>query len=293
MSQAETGLYAKFNVHRADGRDAPGGDRHGAQYFVLDITHDPHAAAAVRAYADECEEAYPALAADLRAAVNRVRLGEFIAVPETTLPDGSVVPAFRVAQYLATRHADGRPWVEINYQEAREACSAVGANLITERQWLAIAHQIAAQPENWTGGAVGEGDLYQGLHLGTVDEAQGPHFESPNATERRWHVLANGERVYDFAGNAYSWVRDDIQGDESGLIAKPFAEGSVSLSAPAPSLQKGCGWRPPAGTDWSGGALIRGGYWGGDADAGVFRLGCDWPGGRDDDVGFRCTLPGL
>ncbi|MCM2331493.1 MAG: hypothetical protein NDI70_09370 [Pseudomonas sagittaria] len=290
--QASTGPYNKYHVHRLDGRDAPGGDRHGARYFVLDLDHDPHAREALRTYADECEDAYPQLAADLRAEIDRLHLGEFVTVPETTLPNGTVVPAFRVAKHLSRRTPDGAPWVEINYQEARAACQRAGAALITETQWLAVAHQIANQPENWTGGAVGEGSLYMGLHLGIVDEAQGPAYESPEAIERRWHVLANGERIYDFAGNAYSWVFDDVQGDKQGLIAKPFSEDSLSITtAPFPSMEKGMGWRPSAGADWSGHALIRGGYWNSVVLAGVFHLDYDWPEYRVDSVGFRCTQP--
>lgn len=60
------GLYQKFNVSRKDGRDAPGGDRGGAEYFTLDLTHDPFARAALRAYADACQDALPELAADIR-----------------------------------------------------------------------------------------------------------------------------------------------------------------------------------------------------------------------------------
>ncbi len=60
------GLYQKFNVSRKDGRDAPGGDREGAEYFTLDLTHDPFAKVALRAYADACQDALPELAADIR-----------------------------------------------------------------------------------------------------------------------------------------------------------------------------------------------------------------------------------
>jgi len=61
------GLYAKFNVTRMDGSDAPGGKHHGCQYFVLDVTHDHHALSALLAYADSCEmDGFGMLADDLR-----------------------------------------------------------------------------------------------------------------------------------------------------------------------------------------------------------------------------------
>lgn len=84
---------------------------------------------------------------------------------------------------------------------------------------------------------------------------------------------------------------DDVQGDEQGLISKPFAEDSLSLRAPYPSLEKGMGWRPDAGANWSGYALIRGGFWGSESLAGAFGLNLGWPDSRLDYVGFRCTRP--
>jgi hypothetical protein len=82
-----------------------------------------------------------------------------------------------------------------------------------------------------------------------------------------------------------------VQGDARGVIAKPFAKDSPSITIPFPGEQRGQGWTPSAGDNWSGGALIRGGCWNSEADAGVFGLGYVWPGSRSDGVGFRCTLP--
>lgn len=65
------GLFNKFTVTRNDGKDAPGGSHEGCRYFVLDVTHDPHAKAALAAYADSCEpDGYKALADDLRKLLN-------------------------------------------------------------------------------------------------------------------------------------------------------------------------------------------------------------------------------
>lgn len=64
----ERGLYRKYGVQRVDGR----ADKHeGCEYFVLDLTHDMFAPAALTAYADACAEKFPALARDLRALVAR------------------------------------------------------------------------------------------------------------------------------------------------------------------------------------------------------------------------------
>ena len=66
-TQAEQGVYRKFDVFRTDCRDMPGGDRQEAEYFVLDLTYDPHAKAALAAYAESVAATHPELARDLRA----------------------------------------------------------------------------------------------------------------------------------------------------------------------------------------------------------------------------------
>ena len=289
----QRGLYQKFNVTRTDGSDSPGERNHGHRYLVLDLDKlatDAHAKAAVIAYAESCEDDYPQLAADLRGFTDRILPGAFVTVPETTLPNGTVVPAFQVSQYHATQRPDGTPWVEVDYHASRAAAERAGLALITELQWLAIAHNIAQQPINWTSGTVGEGKLFQGLRKGSVSEAQPHSYEPEDADERRWHELSNGERIYDMAGHVFSWVFDDVQGDEKGLIASRFAGDSPSLTtAPAGSMEKGVGWMPNAGANWSGAALCRGGCWRSVDNAGVFRLYYGWPEHGDDHVGFRCT----
>ncbi len=69
MGDRTRGLYNKFRVERTDGSSAPGKKHDGCQYFVLDCDHDPHAVAALQAYARSCEAEYPALAKDVRVLV--------------------------------------------------------------------------------------------------------------------------------------------------------------------------------------------------------------------------------
>lgn len=66
MADTTRGLYGKFTVTRTDGTSEPGKKHDGCAYFVLDMSHDKHAAPALRAYADSCEMESPALARDLR-----------------------------------------------------------------------------------------------------------------------------------------------------------------------------------------------------------------------------------
>lgn len=60
------GSYRKFQVLRLDGKSQPGEKHEHCEYFVLDLDHDPHAIAAIRAYAESCEKDRPKLARDLR-----------------------------------------------------------------------------------------------------------------------------------------------------------------------------------------------------------------------------------
>lgn len=236
----------------------------------------------------------PALLHDLRLTT---AADHFVTVPETLLPTGQVVPAFQVAQYACSSQdgalvvsASGKPVVNISYREAKKQCAAAGLKMITELQYLAIAVNIASVAVNWTGGEVGNGALYQGIHKGNVNGPQGGSYESPDTSERRWHELSNGARVYDFAGNVFTWVHDDVQGDAEGLVKESIAKDSPSLScSPAKSKQKGVGYIPDGPLHWSGIALVRGGYWFSVGYAGVFSLdhgGPDYAGGY---VGVRCT----
>jgi hypothetical protein len=221
----------------------------------------------------------------------------FVTVAETTLPNGRIVPAFKYAKYPASKDDSGalqlsasaKPWVSVSFSDAAAACAAAGYQLARESQELAIRLQVVQQAENWTGGAVGVGKVFQGLHKGTVRSAQAADYVSDDPEERSWHVLANGEKVYGLAGNIYTHVYDDVQGDSRGLCTR-IADDSPSLTtAPYPSCVNGMGYRPDGARDWSGGALIRGGFWIVGDDAGVFGLNHAYPSYASDYVGFRCT----
>jgi hypothetical protein len=62
------GIYGKFIVTRTDGKSEKGGRHDGCSYFVLDLNHDPHAKAAIEAYAQSCKKDLPELARDLNIA---------------------------------------------------------------------------------------------------------------------------------------------------------------------------------------------------------------------------------
>lgn len=66
MGDKTRGLYGKFLVSRQDGSSGSGQKHDGCDYFVLDITHDPHAKVALRAYAESARsDGYEVLADEL------------------------------------------------------------------------------------------------------------------------------------------------------------------------------------------------------------------------------------
>ncbi len=65
MSDETRGVYRKFEVRRTDGSSGKDGKHARCRYFVLDLDHDKHAAAALAAYSDSCRDDYPILSAEL------------------------------------------------------------------------------------------------------------------------------------------------------------------------------------------------------------------------------------
>jgi hypothetical protein len=89
MSSIEDRLYHKFNVTRADGRDQEGEKHHECKYFVLDVTHDPHALVAVTAYADNIAAMNPIFASILYDWIRRMEEHQAGAANPGHVPRGS------------------------------------------------------------------------------------------------------------------------------------------------------------------------------------------------------------
>jgi hypothetical protein len=130
----QQGLFRKFVVRRTDGSDAPGGKHDGCDYFVLDVTHDKHAKAALAVYAASVEETHPQLAADMR---NRYELPapqQAEAVPSDVVRDAAPIPDHELVTMYDERPTSDREMIEF----AREV----------ERR-----HGIGVQPQHITDGS--------------------------------------------------------------------------------------------------------------------------------------------
>lgn len=97
-----------------------------------------------------------------------------------------------------------------------------GYGLITEAEWLTIAHNVLSVPTNWTGGSVGVGSLYVGhsdfspasMQIASSDDGSGytGTGNSDGSNQRRTLTLTNGEVIWDFAGNAWELVDAPLLG---------------------------------------------------------------------------------
>lgn len=133
---------------------------------------------------------------------------------------------------------NNRPWVSINQTNAAAACARLGDgyHLITDREWVALATNVANVGDNWNSSAVGAGCLYGG-HMdnnpsatlensaddldgwnGTGDSSSDP-FECPFDTsvgasdgkeQRRTMYLSTGEVIWDLSGNVYEWTGGSV-----------------------------------------------------------------------------------
>jgi len=83
IEDRKTGLYNKYLVTRHDGKSLPGAKHSSCEYFVLDLTHDEHAPAALLAYSYACEREFPHLAIDLRKKVTEIDRKKWLAEDES------------------------------------------------------------------------------------------------------------------------------------------------------------------------------------------------------------------
>lgn len=136
---------------------------------------------------------------------------------------------------IATSQAASTPWVNISQTDAIAASQAAapGAHLITENEWMTIAHNVLANPANWcdedggncgnapgTSGKVlasGHNDDSPGQALaastddsqacfGTVTAGVNTPCGSQSGTQKRTLTLSNGEVIWDLAGNVWQWT---------------------------------------------------------------------------------------
>lgn len=248
----------------------------------------------------------------------------FIGIPALS---GYSATDFCVAKYemrnngsnVAISQSSGSPWVSIQRGtdgttggSAWKACKDMGANydLISNAQWQTIARNIADTASNWSTGTVYSGELNRGHSDNSPASALAATVDSDpcNGTgqscnqstwdsQRRTHTLSNGVVIWDFAGNVSEWVKDNngsSQGasqhvsQSNGGDSRQTNYGNDQFCA-SPTSSPYCGMGVGR-TDYSSGAVLRGGLWNDGIDAGVFASNLyNGPTLTSAGVGFRCV----
>jgi len=213
--------------------------------------------------------------------------------------------------------------------DAKTYCESRGWHLITNNEWMTIARNLEKLGSNWcalngTGCGNSPGSQYLvaghndngpafGLQASTDDSqvCYGTVTKDTNttcgsgATQRRTHFLANGEVIWDLAGNLWQWTDDVIRGPD-----KPVGAGAAWIDWPdvtdygsltydnlKPS-NNGWNLNQRVGRYYQGAstdtdyAFLRGAHWGYGSNAGAFALllNCAPSNSGDDSIGFRCAV---
>jgi len=214
-------------------------------------------------------------------------------------------------RYVASTPS-GSPIGSISHASAKTYCSAIGAHLLTNEEWMTIARDAAAQDANWSSGITGTGYLYSGhndngpataLVAGSDADSYLGTGQSGTSNQRRILTLSNGSVVWDLAGNVSEHVMRDGLSDtlsvinplpscpgpggpggwkycQYGSTLSPYIDDyfSTPLATIGPSdsswnSAQGMGQVYTLGGGAPGGTIfIRGGYWNNVATGGAFTL---------------------
>ena len=217
----------------------------------------------------------------------------------------------------AKSQAAGSPWVSISQTSAitaaSDACS--GCHLITEAEWLTVAHNVLNVGSNWSGGSVGSGYIYGGhndnapanaLAASSDGDGYSGTGNTSGSNQLRTLTLSNGEVIWDLAGNVWEWTAGQTSGGQPGAAGYAWrewnaVEGTGSLSPnPFPSFGTAAasGWTGTNGigrlysdsVQTAARGFRRGGNWNNGSHAGVFTLNLsNAPSSAGANIGFRAA----
>lgn len=190
-------------------------------------------------------------------------------------------------------------WNNASFEEADYACRSVGAHLISNAEWMAIAHDIEKNDANWIDGRssgslkrgnIGTTALKGGYNLGGIDFGSGESLSE--------FKLTNGDSIFHFSGNLGEWVdyRDFFTVNPVGSwVDYPAADitsfGKVSYFNIGPKDKtygdmKGVG---KVRTASGGQYFVRGGNYQDTNAAGIYALDLLSSSELSSLIGFRCA----
>jgi hypothetical protein len=211
-------------------------------------------------------------------------------VPEMECPEGMAFidqcGGFCIDKYEAHDAGGGvagsapgtRPWVDINWHDAKAACEAVGKRLCKDFEWMAACNL--------------DGDKYF-LTEEEENETYGCHTKgSIGSDETGFRAnCRSAEGVFDMIGNVFEWTDAQVPSDTWGGSSEPVG---TALGEDGSKY----------GGDWvyhdssymkEGNVFLRGGDWynyaGGSPGFGCFYLGLyGVPSDTYPSFGFRCCV---
>ncbi len=216
------------------------------------------------------------------------------------------------SSFVPDSRATGTPWVNISQTnaiaEAQTYPNCTGCHLITEAEWLTIAQNVLNVPGNWSGSAVGSGNIPRGNSNSAAATDASADLTNVN---KRTLTLSNGEVIWDLAGNVWDWTSGTVQSPtvQPGITGSGYNwrewtavtnPGTISPnpSASATGISGAGGWNSGNGigqiyssADETGlRGFVRGGAWGDGGSGGVLALGLGGaPSGSGAFVGFRVS----
>lgn len=208
---------------------------------------------------------------------------------------------------------------------AKVYCKNAGAHLVINSEWMTIANDVASVPSNWcdkdgtdcgnpagTPGKIlanGHNDSSpsRALEAGSDND---PTFGTQPNPQKRTLTLANGEVIWDFAGNVWQWIDAAVERKNEPRTQVPGFGNARWTWTEFPNMPYDANYMP-VNPEWTSAqgvgrvfhfnsigdtdttlyTFIRGGNWRHGADSGVFTMHMQPVPGKTgiDDVGFRCV----
>jgi len=217
---------------------------------------------------------------------------------------------------------------------AKAYCRNAGGHLITNNEWMSIARNVEKVNENWcnsdgtgcgntpgTPGKIlanGHNDDVPSRALASSSDdkpcfgttSDGSNVCGGKSSQKRTLTLTNGNVIWDFAGNVWTWVDAEIERRDEPHSITPGEGGmgwvwaefqtvpydsNLMPENPAWNSTQGVGriyhYNLVGDTDTTIYTYIRGGNWRHGHDSGAFTVHMSPEPSRTniDDVGFRCV----
>lgn len=224
---------------------------------------------------DEC----PEHTAMIEYGVRSFCVDQYEASPQNTCPYPVPSTAIQSKENLDTPKClavslpDALPWTNVTYLQAKSLCAKRGGRLLSNAEWY-----LASE--------------------GTPDTASVCNVTSAAlAKAGSYSDCVSYRHTYDAVGNAWEWVDasiiDGVYGErllpENGYVATADADGVAVTTTPEPSIlmNDDYAWSSKDGVL----AMMRGGFFRSDTDAGLFALHADVPlDFASPGTGFRCVF---